>query len=69
MTEKQVWEGLNGERDLEELAPCPSCPDGNVWNSDGPTTAVCKTCMGYAVVKCDGSLCDEAVEKYGRRKQ
>lgn len=39
----------------DELKPCPECPDGNVWNSNGPTGATCKVCKGHAVVNLDGS--------------
>ena len=28
--------------------PCPSCPDGNEWSSNGPTGRACKTCGGKA---------------------
>ena len=35
--------------------PCPSCPDGNVWGADGPTTKTCPVCNGHAVVNFDGS--------------
>ncbi len=28
--------------------PCPSCPDGNEWNSNGPTGRACPTCKGNA---------------------
>ena len=59
---------LNGDRDIEELSPCPSCFDGSVWDRDGPTARACKTCMGYAVVKRNGGLCDDAVKKYGTRR-
>lgn len=30
--------------------PCPSCPDGNEWNSNGPTGRTCKTCNGKAYI-------------------
>jgi len=39
----------------DELKPCPSCPDGNEWDSDGPTGRVCKTCKGFAFVKPNGA--------------
>ena len=29
---------------------CPNCPDGNEWNSDGPTGRACRTCKGKAYV-------------------
>ena len=35
--------------------PCPSCPDGNEWASNGPTGRVCKICGGFAVTHMDGS--------------
>lgn len=28
--------------------PCPACPDGGVWNSDGPTGRLCPVCKGMA---------------------
>jgi hypothetical protein len=30
--------------------PCPSCPDGNDWSSDGPTGRACPTCRGKAFI-------------------
>ena len=30
--------------------PCPSCPDGNEWNSNGPTGRACPTCNGKAYI-------------------
>ena len=33
-----------------KYAPCPDCPDGNVWNSKGPAGAICPTCGGTAYV-------------------
>ena len=30
--------------------PCPSCPDGNEWNSNGPTGRACRTCGGTSVI-------------------
>lgn len=39
---------------MSEHRPCPSCPDGNVWNSNGPTGAVCPTCNGHAVLHING---------------
>lgn len=35
--------------------PCPVCPDGYVWDSNGPTSRACPVCNGYAVVHLDGS--------------
>lgn len=37
-----------------ETKLCPDCPDGNVWNINGPTGATCPTCKGYAVVNLNG---------------
>lgn len=31
--------------------PCPSCPDGNEWNRDGPTGRACRTCGGKAYIE------------------
>jgi len=25
---------------------CPSCPDGNEWDREGPTGRACQTCKG-----------------------
>ena len=30
--------------------PCPSCQDGNEWNSNGPTGRACQTCHGKAYI-------------------
>jgi len=38
-----------------DFRPCPQCPDGYVWNSDGSTGKTCQLCKGYAVVNPDGS--------------
>ena len=35
--------------------PCPVCPDGSVWTSNGPTSKTCPVCNGYGVVNFDGS--------------
>lgn len=40
---------------MSDTKPCPSCPDGNEWSSEGPTGRACRTCKGYAVVNLDGS--------------
>lgn len=37
---------------------CPDCPDGNVWNADGPTGKACPTCGGHAALRLDGSRID-----------
>ena len=42
---------------------CPDCPDGKVWNSDGPTCKVCPTCGGHAALNLDGSLIAPRVGK------
>lgn len=36
--------------EFEELMPCPACPDGYVWNSNGPTRKTCPVCKGLAAV-------------------
>lgn len=28
---------------------CPACPDGNEWNSNGPTGRACPVCKGTAL--------------------
>ncbi len=30
--------------------PCPLCPDGSVWNSNGPTGRKCPACNGKAYI-------------------
>lgn len=37
------------------LAPCMSCPDGYVWNVNGPTGKACPVCKGYARLHLNGS--------------
>ena len=39
----------------DELQQCPSCPDGYVWNIQGPTGKTCPVCKGYAMVNRNGS--------------
>ena len=29
---------------------CPDCPDGQVWNKNGPTNEICPTCKGTAFI-------------------
>lgn len=43
--------------DLAALAfrPCPMCPDGYIWDYQGPTAAMCPVCKGHAVVHLDGT--------------
>lgn len=39
--------------------PCPSCPDGNEWNSQGPTGRACPTCHGNAYIgEDDSDVCE-----------
>lgn len=38
-----------------ETKPCPACPDGNQWDSNGPTGKACPVCNGYAIVQLNGS--------------
>ena len=40
--------------DIGGLMPCPACPDGYVWNANGPTGKCCPKCNGHAVVHLDG---------------
>lgn len=40
---------------MSELQPCPACPDGYVWNNDGPTGKCCPVCGGHACLNLDGS--------------
>lgn len=35
--------------------PCPSCPDGNEWASNGPTGRACQTCGGKAYLEAEDS--------------
>ena len=30
--------------------PCPSCPDGNEWNREGPTGRACPACHGNGYI-------------------
>ena len=30
--------------------PCPECPDGQVWDKNGPTNEVCPRCLGEAFI-------------------
>lgn len=39
----------------ESVMQCPSCPDGYVWDANGPTAKTCPTCGGKAIVNLDGS--------------
>ena len=40
--------------DIDGLMQCPSCPDGYVWDHDGPTAMFCTRCNGHAVLHLDG---------------
>lgn len=40
--------------DIGGLMPCPACPDGYVWDANGPTAKCCQKCNGHAVVHLDG---------------
>ncbi len=33
--------------------PCPDCPDGYLWNSNGQTAKACPTCGGKAYLPCE----------------
>ena len=35
--------------------PCHACPDGQVWNGDGPTGKTCEVCNGHAALNLDGT--------------
>lgn len=61
--------GLPGVPDeFEELIPCSACPDGYVWNSNGPTSRPCPSCGGFAVVHLNGSkLAREEYERMVRK--
>jgi len=43
-------EYTNGLDDDMVRVPCPGCPDGNVWDSNGPTSECCPVCGGTAVI-------------------
>lgn len=45
--------------DDQELIPCPACPDGYVWTTNGQTAAKCKVCNGYAALKRNGEKLTE----------
>lgn len=36
---------------------CPDCPDGQLWDSNGPTSDACLTCAGSAWVWGELRLC------------
>lgn len=38
------------EPEERKALPCPNCPDGQVWTSNGPTGRTCPTCKGHAVI-------------------
>lgn len=41
---------------VDDLKPYPACPDGGVWDSNGPTSKTCPVCAkGHAVVHLNGS--------------
>lgn len=40
-------------------APCPDCPDGQLWTSKGPTDDPCPTCNGDAFVFLPASVDEE----------
>jgi DnaJ-class molecular chaperone len=43
------------------IVPCPACPDGQVWTSDGPTGRLCPVCQGKAFIgEEECPLCDGA---------
>lgn len=44
--------------------PCPSCPDGNEWSSNGPTGRACKTCGGKAYLGPDEAEDDATASPY-----
>ena len=39
----------------QEFKPCPSCPDGNEWSANGPTSRACQTCGGFAILHLNGA--------------
>jgi hypothetical protein len=43
------------ERKTYDMEPtrvaCPACPDGNEWDSNGPTGRACQTCDGKAYLE------------------
>ena len=46
---------VDGDPGNELCRPCPRCPDGYVWNSNGPTPKCCPVCNGHAALRADGS--------------
>jgi hypothetical protein len=40
---------------MSDTIPCPCCPDGYVWNRNGPTSQTCPICGGTAELNRDGS--------------
>ena len=37
--------------------PCPACPDGNEWSTEGPTGRTCPVCKGKSYIGSDVMLC------------
>lgn len=46
--------------EFEELMPCSACPDGYVWDSNGPTCKLCPVCKGYAALRRNGAPIKES---------
>ena len=44
-------------------SPCPACPDGSVWDANGPTSKICPVCKGHAAVNHDGTPIVESEEE------
>ena len=50
---------------------CPSCPDGQLWDSNGPTSDACLTCGGEAWIwEAEPEMSDDELEEvYDRRSR
>jgi len=43
------------DRESFQYKPCLACPDGYVWNANGPTAKTCPVCKGHAALNLNGS--------------
>ena len=43
-----IPESAPQEQHEDRRQPCPACPDGNEWDSNGPTGRACQVCNGRA---------------------
>ena len=38
------------DQEVEQGRPCPACPDGNRWTSEGPVGR-CPVCKGFGYIE------------------